>query len=47
MIPRRIFLLFDLLALAVAFLLAYIFLPGLKNLFEVGGALRTPLVKFW
>ena len=42
MIPRRIFWLFDLAILALAFLLAYAFVPGLQPFMGPGGLLRSP-----
>lgn len=42
MIPRRIFWILDLSTLILAFLLAYIFVPGLHPLLGAGGLLQQP-----
>jgi exopolysaccharide biosynthesis polyprenyl glycosylphosphotransferase len=42
MIPRRIFWLFDIIVIVVAFLVAYQIVPYILPLFSPGGPLRTP-----
>ena len=47
MIPRRIFWLFDLIVIAVAFLVAYQFVPYILPLFAPDAPLRTPWLDAW